>query len=173
MANPPPFTAEDRANLVAYLDGELDAKTARALEVKLNLNPHARAEADALRRAWDLLDYLPRPEPSSDFTNRTLTRASAVRIPLASSVVRRPWLGWGLGLGWAAAVLLAGVGGYAAVSLVPRRTSPPISQGEEIDPRLLSDLRVIDNLHQYEQVDNISFLRDLEDPDLFGDESGS
>jgi anti-sigma factor RsiW len=172
MANPPPLTDEDRANLVAYLDGELDGKTARALEVKLNLNPKARAEAEALRRAWDLLDYLPRPEPSASFTHRTLDRLSALRLRPAPSVGRHAWLRWGFGLGWVAAVLLAGVGGYAAVSLLPRR-SPPPTRTEEFDPVLVRDLRVIENLHQYEQVDNVSFLRDLDDPDLFGDDSGS
>jgi anti-sigma factor RsiW len=172
MANLPPFTEEDRDNLVAYLDGELDAKTARALEAKLNLNPKARAEAEALRRAWDLLDYLPRPEPSNSFTHRTLDRISSLGLRPVPAVGRQAWLRWGLGLGWVAAVLLAGVGGYAAVSLLPRR-SPPPSPGEEFDPALVRDLRVIENLHQYEQVDNVSFLRDLDDPDLFGDESGS
>jgi anti-sigma factor RsiW len=170
MANPPPWTEEDRDNLVAYLDGELDGKTARDLEVKLTLNPQARAEAEALRRAWDLLDYLPRPEPSGSFTHRTLDRISAVRP--AEPVGRHAWLRWGLSLGWVAAVLLAGVGGYAAVSLLPRRSPPPI-QADDLDPALVRDLRIIENLHQYEQVDNVSFLRDLDDPELFGDESGS
>src|SRR5262249_41070651 len=68
----PQLTDEDRANLVAYLDGELDAEAAQALEAKLSVDPTARAEADALKRTWELLDYLPRPEPSPSFTHRTL-----------------------------------------------------------------------------------------------------
>ena len=32
MAEPPPLTEQERADLVAYLDGELDGKTAQALE---------------------------------------------------------------------------------------------------------------------------------------------
>jgi anti-sigma factor RsiW len=171
MANPPSLSAEDRANLVAYLDGELDEKSARALEVKLNLDPQARAEAESLRRAWDLLDYLPRPEPSSNFTHRTLDRVS-VRRPAVPLRRWHPWLRLGVGLGWVAAVLLAGVGGYAAVRLLPPRGG---ARGgtDEVDPVLVRDLRVIENLHQYEQGDNLSFLKELDDPDLFGDESGS
>src|SRR3954452_2725575 len=106
---------EDRENLVAYLDGELDEASAHALESKLSLDPLARAEADALRRTWELLDYLPKPEPSSDFTNRTLSRLS-LQSARSSKIVRmtgkmprrRRWL---LPLGWAAAVLLAATGG--------------------------------------------------------------
>ena len=43
MAKLPPLSNEDRENLVAYLDGELDAKAARALEARLNLDAEARA----------------------------------------------------------------------------------------------------------------------------------
>src|SRR5205823_3534064 len=98
---------EDKANLVAFLDGELDERTAHALETKLNTDPQARAEAEALRRTWGLLDYLPRPEPSPSFTHRTLERLAAHR-PLTGTVrTGRRWVRWALPLGWAAAVLLA------------------------------------------------------------------
>ena len=46
------LSEEDRANLVAYLDGELDDDAARALEAKLSLDPDARAEAETLRKTW-------------------------------------------------------------------------------------------------------------------------
>ena len=34
----------DRENLTAYLDGELDRKTAQALEAKINLDPEITIE---------------------------------------------------------------------------------------------------------------------------------
>lgn len=71
---PDPFEAE----LVAYLDGELDATNARRVEVRLASDPAARAKASALKKTYELLDYLPRPEPSPDFTTRTLHK-----LPLA------------------------------------------------------------------------------------------
>src|SRR5437764_11816096 len=117
MAN---LSEEDRANLVAFLDGELDEATAHALESKLSLDPQARAEADALKRTWELLDYLPRPEPSTDFTNKTLSKLSVQSLSSKSVPVtaapqrRRP--GWLLPLGWAAALLLAAGGGFGARS---------------------------------------------------------
>ena len=69
-----PFEAE----LVAYLDGELDAVAARKVEVRLATDPEARVKAAALKKTFDLLDYLPKPEPSPNFTTRTLDRIPAM-----------------------------------------------------------------------------------------------
>src|SRR5205085_12576291 len=79
MSDPQPLTDADRDELVAYLDGELDADGQQRVEARLGQDPRVRAEADTLRRAWEMLDYLPRPVPSQDFTERTLTRVSALR----------------------------------------------------------------------------------------------
>src|SRR5229473_2045109 len=54
---------DERAELVAYLDGELNEEAAQVLEARLSREPDLRAEAEALKRTWELLDYLPRPEP--------------------------------------------------------------------------------------------------------------
>src|SRR5947209_1854609 len=89
MADERPLSDEERAELVAYLDGEADEATRRALEAKLSRDPQARAEAEALKRTWALLDFLPRPEPSTDFTTRTLTRVGAVRPVASSTAVTR------------------------------------------------------------------------------------
>src|SRR5947209_8236496 len=136
---------EDRENLVAYLDGELDEASAQALESKLSLDPAARAEADALRKTWELLDYLPRPEPSASFTHRTLSRlapAPAARPRrTAWRRCRRPVLG----AGWAAALALATLGGYAGYE----RLAPPREPGER---ELVRDLRVIENKRYYDGV---------------------
>jgi anti-sigma factor RsiW len=158
MTMPDPLSEKDRTDLVAYLDGELDEEAARSLESRLNQNPTMRAEADSLRRTWELLDYLPRAEPSSSFTNRTLDRI-VTQPSRALSPIRRRWLLWG---GWAAAVLLAAVGGYlTAVALVPAR---PTEQD------LIRELRLIENLRLYEPVENLEFLRELDHRDLFGED---
>jgi anti-sigma factor RsiW len=72
---PDPFEAE----LVAYLDGELDEAAARRVEARLARDPAARARAAELKKSFDLLDYLPRPEPSPTFATRTLEKLPAVR----------------------------------------------------------------------------------------------
>src|SRR5262245_5206366 len=81
-----PFEAE----LVAYLDGELDPAAARRIEARLAADPEARAKAAALKKTFDLLDYLPRPEPSPTFTTRTLERLPAVRSGAAPVPPARP-----------------------------------------------------------------------------------
>src|SRR5262245_64983731 len=68
-----------RDELTAYLDGELDESAAAAVEEKLRDDPALRREAETLKRTWELLDFLPQPEPSTDFASRTMSMA--VPIP--------------------------------------------------------------------------------------------
>src|SRR5689334_17469585 len=111
MADQPPLSEEQRADLVAYLDGELGEPAAQALEAQLQRDPRIRDEAERLRRTWDLLDYLPRPEPRPDFMSRTLERISVHRPVVTQSMWRWRWRRWALGAGWAAALVIAGVAG--------------------------------------------------------------
>lgn len=85
---PDPFEAE----LVAYLDGELDAADARRVEARLATDPAARAKATALKKTYDLLDYLPQTEPSADFTTRTLLKLSGAGVQPQPSQAPRPIL---------------------------------------------------------------------------------
>ncbi len=161
MTKPSHLSEQDRANLVAYLDGELTGEAARALEAKLSLDPATRAEADALRRTWDLLDFLPRPQASAHFTHRTLERLSPLRDDEWHR--RRRWRVRCIGLGWAAALLLAGWAGYAGYNWLM-----PLEPGER---QLLQDLRIIENKRLYERIEDLDFWRALDAPDLFGEDA--
>lgn len=66
------------ADLVAYLDGELDEASSRQVESRLASDPAAREKAATLKKTFDLLDYLPRPETSATFTTRTLEKIPAL-----------------------------------------------------------------------------------------------
>jgi hypothetical protein len=158
-----PLKDEDREDLVAYLDGELNEEAARQVEERISLDPKARAEADALKKAWDLLDYLPKPEPSPSFTHRTLSQVAALRPKPTQPLTKPAWRRWGVRVGWAAAVLLAAAVGYFGFS----RLYPP----DRTDEELARDLRVIENRRLYEQVDDIDFLWQLGQPELFGDDN--
>ena len=161
MANTP-LNENDREDLVAYLDGEADAKTARSVESKLSTDPSARQEADALKKAWDLLDYLPRPEPSPNFTNRTMERLTVQGKP-------RGWRGWAFGLGWAASFLFAAAAGFGGATYVQHQRQAALERD------IVRDFHTVEHLRAYEHVDDIDFLHKLanpNDPDLFGEDSG-
>ncbi len=163
MAEPSPLNEQDRADLVAYLDGELKGEASRKIETQLALNPDARAEADALKRTWELLDFLPRTEPSPDFTHRTISQITPIRAGQTASTTARQWRPWLLGAGWAAAVLLAATAGYSGTRILT-----PKQPGEQ---ELVRDLMVIENKRLYDLAEDIDFLRQLDSPNLFGEEA--
>jgi anti-sigma factor RsiW len=169
MAN---LSDKEREDLVAYLDGELDTKRARDVEAKISVDARFRAEVTALKQAWELLDFLPRPEASASFTHRTLERLAVTRrrpVRAAASARRR----WALAAGWAAAVLVAaGVGFWAGGRLAPEE-SPAPPDDARVDEQLVRHLRVLQNRPLYELVDDLDLLQSLNAPDLFGDEQGS
>src|SRR4051812_6493626 len=167
---------EPTEELVAYLDGELDPKAAEAVATRLSLDPKLRAEADALQRAWDVLDVLPRPRPSSAFATRTVSQVIPVpgagsgtqvlspsgraAVTMAATPARRP--GAGFWLASLALILVAGAAGY----LGHRAAAPPPKPAEPA----LEDVPLIKNLRLYRNVDDVEYLKKLDSPDLFGDE---
>ncbi len=159
MAKQSPLSDRERADLVAYLDGELEGEAARALEAKLSLSPEARAEAESLKRAWEMLDYLPRAEPSPHFTERTLSRLAPVP---SGSPVRSRWRRWVPAGVQAALVAGAFAAGWAGFNYLV-----PFQPGES---ELVQDLRLIENLRLYEAVPDLDFLKALDQPDLFGED---
>lgn len=168
---------EDTEELVAYLDGELDPKAAEALATRLTLDSKLRAEADALQRAWDILDVLPRPQPSAAFASRTLSQViplpggSGTQLVTASGpaavtmpAISTPRPGAGFWLGSALVILLAGLGGYLG-----HRAVAPSPKPAAVDPPL-EDVPLMKNLRLYRNVDDVDYLKKLDAPELFGDE---
>jgi anti-sigma factor RsiW len=158
------LTDDDREELTAYLDGEAEPEVRSRVEARLNRDPDWRAEADSLKKAWDMLDHLPRTEPSASFTNQTMTRLSALR-PAASTTLslpiqqrRMPWamialaIG-GLMLGW-----------IITTGLLKKRDRTLDAN----DPMLVQDLRLIDGLPLYAAVESLEFLQSLDHPERFG-----
>ena len=173
-------------DLTAYLDGELDGEAARAVEAKLANNLDARRQAEGLKKAFDLLDYLPKPEPSADFATRTLTRlqpavvapagraasSAALPVPVTTSgsaattafgtadPARRPALKWML---WAVAGIIAFGVGYAG----HRVSSSSANRGAKEPEDLAKDSRVLAHLPLYLGVDDLDFAKALDATDLF------
>src|SRR5580692_10516895 len=100
-----PLTEDEKTELVAYLDGELDEASTHAIEAKIATNPDARAELDALKQAWGMLDYLPKATPSPNFTNRTMERLSLEKVSaVKTQPMPRRGGKWLIGSAWAATV---------------------------------------------------------------------
>jgi anti-sigma factor RsiW len=67
-------TQEDfPADLVAYLDGELDAQQTQAVEDRLSSDAVYRQQLRELQQTWDLLDQLPKADVDETFTRTTLS----------------------------------------------------------------------------------------------------
>jgi hypothetical protein len=80
------LSQEQRDNLVAYLDGELDDQGTQEIEQVLAVNPVARNEVDMLSRSWDMLNALPTHRASGEFSETTVAMLRAAdekgpRIP--------------------------------------------------------------------------------------------
>src|SRR5712692_1601537 len=140
MAKLSPLSDDERAELVAYLDGELPKPAAQIMEAKLNTDPRMRAEVETLRRTWELLDFLPKPKPTPEFASRTLDRVSTIRLTPSPLQSRHRWRPWALRTGWAAAVLLAVLIGYGGGLQFSHRAYPP-NEGEqaEVKSQLVKD----------------------------------
>jgi hypothetical protein len=146
------LSIDERSNLVAYLDGELNDAESRRIATKLTQSLTARREVEALQKTWELLDLLPRPKVSEDFTARTLTVATQQPEGLvgsvASDLVRRV----GTALTCAAISAICFVVGYFLIlRLWPNPTA-----------RLARDLPIAESLDEYRDVGSFPFLEMLD-----------
>lgn len=144
--------------LSAYLDGELDSPTIRAVEERLARDEQARSHLHSLEQAWSLLDQLPRSELTEAFTHSTVEMIAVERS--AEHQAARSWLSPRRTLGWlaaAAGVLFAATLGFNMSRRIVGRN----------DERLLRDLPVIEQLDAYRQIDDVELLRALRRADLF------
>jgi len=148
----------DSADLIAYLHGEVDPRTAEQIERRLAEDPQLAQRLREHQQAWDFLDELPREEASDDFTQTTLrmvavAAADDVRQHAVTARKRRTWLRAAAG----ASLIVAALVGFRLASQRLTRA----------DRELLRDLPVIENLDALQQVEDVEFLRALENEGLF------
>jgi hypothetical protein len=119
----------------------------------------ARHEVEALSRAREMLDLLPQPKASSDFTEKTMTTLRLEEVPL--NLTDRPWFVYlrrgSVAAVWLAAIAISGVIGFWATwQWYPNPNR-----------ELLEELPVVRKLDEYREVESIDFLRSLETEGLF------
>jgi anti-sigma factor RsiW len=151
----------DRANLVAYLDGELDEREEQAMATKLTQSVSGRREMESLQKTWEMLDLLPRPTAPDDFASRTLTEVEKLDLKgarfasAAGSVARRV----AMVAASAAALLLSVATGYAATRwLWPDPTA-----------RLTRELPLAEHLDEFRDAGSFEFLELLDRSPTFNE----
>jgi hypothetical protein len=167
MAKITRLSAEQRENLTAYLDGELDDAQTQEIEQVLAASEVARHEVDMLSRTWDALSVLPTHKASGEFTRKTMTnlRAAESSEPGATGqmIYRNARRGGILAL-WAGALA-------ACAYLAFMTTNHWIPNESE---QLLNDYELISNLDKYVEVlshegEPTAFLQVLKDKRTFAD----
>jgi anti-sigma factor RsiW len=151
----------EQQQLVAYLDGELDADESRQVEQRLADDEPYRRRLKQLDEAWELLDELPRAEVDEMFTRTTVAMVAVAAGQDAEQALRgrrrRTWLAWS---GAAAAVAVAGTIGFFAARV---RLDRP-------NRNLVADLPVIENVDVYRYAESIEWLEMLDRSGLFADD---
>ena len=92
------LTPDERADLVAYVDGELPEAHSRLISTKLTQSATARREVEMLQKTWEMLDHLPRPQATEHFSEKTISHIRRLETkrhawePARRRPGRRDWL---------------------------------------------------------------------------------
>ena len=153
------LNADQREDLVAYLDGELPDAQVQQIDHIIARSEVARHEVEALSRTWEMLDALPSARASDDFTSRTMTNLKVMEAPFV--LADQSWFGYltrTLAVsGWLLALGLCSVIGFQ----ITRHWIPDPNE------ELLQELPVIENLDHYREIREIEFLMELKRSSLF------
>lgn len=145
----------------SYLDGELSEEEARAFEARLASSAEERANFQAMKKTWEMLDYLPKPDVTTSFTAKTMEKMHTMSGPATQPglfVVNHPGIRAGV---FAAVLMVLFAGGFGIGSYSSKNTV-------NVDEELIRNLRLYENKRLYEQIGSIEFLRKLDSPELFG-----
>lgn len=155
------LSAEQRDDLVAYLDGELPEAKIVEIDQIVARSEVARHEVEALARTFELLDVLPTVRVSEDFATRTLASIKVLERPY--SIKDQWWFRPLIRLGKISVWIICLVASTAIGFQITNKWVP--NPTDEV----LEDLPVIENLHQYEEIGEMMFLKQLKESELFDD----
>ncbi len=153
------LSADQRDDLVAYLDGELPDPVAQAIDQVLARSEVARHEVEALARTWEMLDALPVPKASAEFTDRTMTTLKVGEVPY--DITEQPWFAH-VKKGAVLAVWFAvlGLSGWLGFQITARWV--PNEQAQ-----ILEDLPMLQKFDAYQEVQSLDFLEQLNKGGVF------
>lgn len=151
------LTAQQRANLVAYLDGELDDAETAEIESVLAHSAVARNDVEHLARTYDLLDLLPRAKASQEFTERTM--ATARMADVRPDITQSEWYQRAR----RGSVLLVWTLTMVAVSSISFVATKKLVHNDA--DVFVRDFEVINRLDAYQEVESVEFLEVLTGPE--------
>ncbi len=159
--NPSTDTHEIENDLVAYLDGELDATATARVERELSENAEYRRKLHSLQLAWDLMDTLPRADVDESFTRSTVEMvavSTAEDVREAEQQMTKRQHRWWIAV--AATCLLSAVMGYGALATILG------------DPNadLLADLSLYQRFDLYRHAGTVDFVKQLHNQDWLGEQ---
>ena len=157
-------TRIEQAEMVAYLDGELDVEQVADVEKRLSEDHEYRLRLQQLQQAWDLLDELPRSRADDQFTRSTVeivvVKARDEINQLGSVPAWRRRLPLLLGLLLVMGTTLTGY-------LLSWRAATADNR------KFIEDLPVIEQVSEYRHGESLEFLRLLVREGLFETEIGN
>ncbi len=154
------LSPDERADLVAYLDGELPEAHTRVISTKLTQSETARREVEILKKTWELLDFLPRPKAPPEFSERTISHIHRLEVaghswePLVAS--------WSAQAGTVLVYLVAIGVSLGAGYAVTRWVWPDPTE------RVARELTLAEHLDEYLDVGSFEFLTQLAASKEFG-----
>jgi hypothetical protein len=157
------LTPDERADLVAYVDGELPETHSRLISTKLTHSATARREVEMLQKTWEMLDHLPLPQATDHFSEKTVSHIRRLELKGHS---------WESALStWSARV--ARLMFYLVVGAVFLGAGFAFTRWVWPDPtkRLVQDLTLAEHLDEYLEVGSFEFLSQLADSKQFGAEA--
>jgi hypothetical protein len=154
------LTPDERADLVAYVDGELPETHARTISTKLTKSATARREVEMLQKTWELLDYLQRPQVTEHFSEKTVSHIR--RLELQRSSWEPLLMAWSARVG-RLVVYFVIAGAFLGVGYSLTRWAWP-----DKTTRLVRDLTLADHLDEYLDVGSFEFLSQLAESQEFG-----
>jgi anti-sigma factor RsiW len=149
------LTPDERADLVAYIDGELPEGISRSLSTKLTHSATGRREVEMLKKTWELLGHLPLPELDPHFSERTITEIQRLEVKTPSWDPRvKTWTAMTAHIVAYLVLAAASLGlGYMGTRWI---WPDPSAQ-------LVRDLSLVEHMDEYLEVGSFDFLSELAD----------
>lgn len=147
-----PAGDDEHLELVAYLDGELDAQACADLESRLLVDDSLQQKLNELSSVWDMLDSLPQIEAADGFAQSTMELAIVSTENQMAAGNGRWYLPVRILILFTAVLMGFGLSRWI--------------QGDD-DRLLIDDFEVIENLDLYRLGDSVEFLEQLDDQGLF------